>query len=79
MFEELGGRVGGDNQAAAQYRKSHSGKSTFAVRVSSLRSGLLAVLLCRPSTLICGEYISLGFRKLSRVAPHCAYRSSYFL
>lgn len=33
VFEELGGRVGGDNPAVAQYRKSHSGKSAFAVRV----------------------------------------------
>ncbi|EIM91909.1 nucleoporin-interacting protein NIC96 [Stereum hirsutum FP-91666 SS1] len=31
VFEELGGRVGGDNPAVAQYRKSHSGKSAFAM------------------------------------------------
>lgn len=31
VFEELGGRVGGDNAAVAQYRKSQSGRNPFAV------------------------------------------------
>lgn len=35
VFEELGGRVGGENMAMAELKKSFHGKSTLAVRFSA--------------------------------------------
>lgn len=36
VFEELGGRVGGDNAAVADFKRSFHGRNSLAVRHSSL-------------------------------------------
>lgn len=37
VFEELGGRVSGENKALAELKKSFHGKSNFAVRMQSAK------------------------------------------
>lgn len=48
VFEELGGRVGGDNTAVADFKRSFHGRNSLAVRVAMLfGDGMVLTHLCR--------------------------------